>query len=667
MKIKMSLKMKLVLLLLIFISVPLITLGTLSVNMSSTSMQEAKEEELEKIITSSSKIINQTLDSVNNYLEIISHNKLLAETANKDKNTYADSLHYLERVQKNHSDQIENLIITDSTGKVVVNNETRYKSYDLSDREYIKKALQGSPTYSDVIMSKTSNNPIVSIAYPLKIEDKIVGTLIGCIKFDTLTSHMSTIQIGKNGYAYLIDRTGLILYHPIAEKINTNIENNADEDLIKLSKKMKAGEKGSGYYTYQSIKKFIRFTPIGNYSLIITANYDEYMSSSHKIRTQTVLITLISLLLATSLSYTLASRNMANPIRKLEKLMIKAGDGDLTVKSNINTGDEIENLGNYFNNMIESQSNIIKYIKNGSFELARASEEISASTEEISSSTEEITNNIQEVSSNAQHQYNSIVETSKVLVQLSSLVQIAQNKAMTAKDNSENTLNTANQGRAKVNETVDAIENINKTSSETEQILMTLNNLSKKVKGIIVTINNISSQTNLLALNAAIEAARAGEHGKGFTVVADEVRSLSEQTNIEANEIASLVNEMVIQIDKAVQSMSSNKNAVEDGVLIAKETDSAFVSIINAVMQINKDIAQIVNVTEDEVASSDQIIKLIDTVATITETTSLNSQEVAAASEEQASIIQNLASSSEETSAMASNLNDLVKNFITRT
>jgi methyl-accepting chemotaxis protein len=364
------------------------------------------------------------------------------------------------------------------------------------------------------------------------------------------------------------------------------------------------------------------------------------------------------------LAYLFTTRNIIDPIKGLEKLMIKAGEGDLTVKAEITTKDEIQTLGECFNIMIKHQSDIISSVRNGAEELAAASEEVSASTEEISSSTEHIAENIQNVASNAENQNNSIIETSEVLVQLSSLVQIAQKKALTAKNNSQNTVSAAKEGRIKVKETVEAIENINKASTETEDRLKVLNELSKQVSGIISTINNISSQTNLLALNAAIEAARAGEHGRGFTVVADEVRKLSEQTNIGSNEISSLVNEMVIQIERAVDSMSLGKQAVENGVVIASETDESFVNIINAVEQIAKDINQVVDITKDEVASSDQIVKLIDSVATITETTAASSQEVAASAEEQLSVIENLASSSEQTSAMANNLNSLVEKFI---
>ncbi|SHH02516.1 methyl-accepting chemotaxis protein [Tepidibacter thalassicus] len=659
---KISLKIKLIFMFLIFISIPLIILGFTSSFMTSRTMQHVTEQELRKLAVQTAESIQESINSVNMYVKLLSYNEDFVKAAYSG-GSY-EVYEYLSKLQDENKDKIDMLFITDASGKGVISSKYENFDIDLSDRLYIKKALGGSPAQSEVILSKVSNKPVIAIAYPLMFDNKVVGTICASINFDVISKHVAEIKVGKHGYAYMIDRNGLFVYHPKKEKIlNENLGNTDNVELKKIVDKMKSGETGEGYYTYEGVYKFVVFAPVNNWVVAVTANYDEYMASAIKIKNNTIMIVVISLFISIILAYLLTNKNIINPIKELESLMTKAGNGDLTVRSNINTRDEIQTLGEYFNNMIEHQSNIIKHVRQGSKELAASSEELSASTEEISASTEEISNNIQEVAANTDNQNNSIVKTSEVLVQLSSLIQIAQSKASTAKNNSDHTVNVAHEGRIKVKETVEAIKNINNVSTETENILKSLDELSKKVSGIVSTINNISDQTSLLALNATIEAARAGEHGRGFAVVADEVRKLSEQTNVEANEISLLVNEMVIQIDKAVQSMNICKKVVDNGVVVASDTDKAFVSIIDAVEQIVKDIEEIVDVTKDEVASSDQIITLIDSVATNTETTALNSQEVATATEELSSVIQNLAATSEETSAMANNLNDLVRKF----
>lgn len=86
--------------------------------------------------------------------------------------------------------------------------------------------------------------------------------------------------------------------------------------------------------------------------------------------------------------------NIINPIKKLEGLMVSVGHGDLSVRSFVKTGDEIEDLGKYFNKMLEEQDEIVRKVRRGSVELAASSEELAASAEEISSASEEVVNNI---------------------------------------------------------------------------------------------------------------------------------------------------------------------------------------------------------------------------------------------------------------------------------
>ncbi len=661
---KISLKTKLITMFFLFISVPIITLGIFSYTKTSNSMQSMTEEELRDITTQTAESIDRTLNSVSNYVGLLSHNENLAKFAGGDELLRKETLKYLDEVQKENSSEIEMIAITDDKAKGIITNKKESANIDLSNRVYVKEALKGKVSQSDVIISKDSKKPVVAIAYPLRLNNKVVGTVIGTIDFETISKQSAKVKVGENGYAYMINKDGVFIYHPNGDKImKENLGDTDNAELKSIVEKMKAGEPGEGYYTYEGVYKFTRFTPVNDWVVAVTANYEEYMAPAFAIRKNTILIALISMLVAMMAAYFMTTRNIIRPIKILEGLMIRAGEGDLTVRASITTKDEIQTLGENFNEMINHQSDIIEHVRKGSHELSAASEEMAASSEQISAATEQIANSTGEVASDADTQNNLVIETSKVLVELSSLIQIAQSRANTAKTNSDETMNVAKEGRKNVNRTIEAIENISEVSSKTGDILKVLNELSNKVSGIISTINNISDQTNLLALNAAIEAARAGEHGRGFTVVADEVRKLSEQTGLEANEISSLINEMVIQINKAVESMNSGRKVVENGVIVANETDKSFISIIEAVEQISKDIERIVDVTKDEVANSDQIVKLIDSVATITETTAASSEEVAATTEEQSSIIQNLASTSEETSAMASSLNELVEKF----
>lgn len=662
---KASIKTKLMITFFIVIAIPMGILGYISYEMSSKSIQESVQQQLKQQVESSSSLIEDRIDSVKHTLEVTSLNGDIIDAAkNLNSDNSSKSFKYIQSVQEKNKDCMEVLIITDTSGKAIIDSQTQTPDIDLSDRDYMKKALQGKDQVSEVLTSRFTGNPAIFIAYPLKEGDKIIGTLVGSINFNSISDYAAKVKIGANGYAYMIDRNGLIVYHPDKNKIlKENASDNANDDFKAIINEMKDGKSSEAFYTYNNVKKYVVYQPIGNWVIAATAEYNDYMSASISIRNYTAIIILIAIIISMACAYLYSTKGIINPINKLEKLMKRAGDGDLTVKMDIDRKDEIGKLGTSFNNMISHQDEIVKNVLSASGQLTAASEEMAASSEEISATTQEISATINQVARDAEKQNDSIVDISEVLVQLSSLVQLAQNRAKATSTNAENTMSVAEFGRGKVGETVQAMNGISSGSNETSKALESLDGLSAKVDGIVNTINDIAEQTNLLALNASIEAARAGEHGKGFSVVAEEVRKLSEETNGRAKEIAALVSEMVRETQNAVSSMERAKIEVDKGVKIVSETDRAFVDIKNAIEDIVNHVNEILDITGDEVASSDKVVRLINEIATVTESNTSNSENVASAAEEQANAVNNFTATAEETSAMAEELTKLVEKF----
>lgn len=661
---KKSIKTRFISLFFILIGIPLTLLGVLSYEITAKSVHNIIEQQIRTLEDKTSKSIEEKTNAVSKYTQLLAYDEEIAQSAlNKDENSKRECFEYISKLQENNKDELEGIWIVDLNSKIVLTNNDLNPNVDLSDRNYIKKALSGIPARSDVVLSKVTGNPIVSVAYPLRVDNKIVGAIVGVINFEKISKYVSEISIGKKGYAYLLDKNGVIIYHPDKEKIfKENLFNTDNKELKSLINNLKAENTSEGYYNKNG-KKFTRFVKVNDWVLCVAVDYNEYMYPALYIRKITIFLCIAFILIATVSAYILINKNLIKPFLSIKSLMQKAENGDLTVKAEIHTKDELEDLAHSFNRMIQGQREIVTNIGGHTEQLTASSQELAASSEEINASSQDIIKSIQKISEDFDMQNNSIVNTSEVLVQLSSRVNLAQKKAIVTKENSDETMSTANNGRIKVKETVEAINSISVSAEETAHVLSVLQELSKKVEGIINTINDISDQTNLLALNASIEAARAGEHGKGFSVVAEEVRKLSEASNMGANQISTLVKEMVKEINSAVKSMDNNKKVIEKGVIIANDTDDAFITIIRSVEQMVGDINKIVEITEDEVASSEQIIKLIDTVASTSENTAASNEEIAAASEQQCAAIENLTYTSQECSNMAIDLNNLIDKF----
>lgn len=357
------------------------------------------------------------------------------------------------------------------------------------------------------------------------------------------------------------------------------------------------------------------------------------------------------------------SRSISRPIKELLQLMAEAGQGNLTIRSTVMSTDEIGQLSQAFNTMITAQAQIVKHVSTGSVELTAGSQQLAASTEEVSNTASTIAADIQRVASIMRDTSVLSVETAQVLVELSSLIQIARDKAQSASSNSDTTIQAAREGKGTVTEAMQCMRLIYSKTVEAEKVVVLLNEYLQQIGMINGTITGIAKQTNLLALNAAIEAARAGESGKGFAVVAEEVRKLAEQSNAEAGNISQLINKITDNTASAVVAMKQSLAEVEVGVAAVSKAETSLENILTEVGETVCDIGGIVKVTQEEIASSDKIVHLIESVANAIEGTEQDTQTVAAAIEEISATVETIAASSQEVSSMAQQLQNSIVSF----
>lgn len=552
-----------------------------------------------------------------------------------------------------------------------------------ADREYFKKVMSTKKSIvSDPLISKATGKMAVVLAVPVTNNGQVTGVLIGTISLDKLTVLLKDLKFLDTGYGQLADAGGLIIAHPKSpefqdklnlrdKKINSELklpQTELDDRLVTLfTSAADSGKQVLGFYNFGE-EKIAVFTPInlpGDKRWVMTVAAPA-AEATHEldVLARTMLILCIVCLLITVASIIFMARRFAKPISLIRDECLLLAQGDLREQArNIFSEDEIGQLASGFRQMRTNLRDLVTKVHTQSEQLAASSEQLTASAEQSAQAANQVAASITDVATGAEEQLVAANAAATVVETISaSIEQIAATTSDVAVQSTQ-AVSKANEGNKSVNTAVSQMIQIEQTVNTSAQVVAELGERSKEIGQIVDTISGIAGQTNLLALNAAIEAARAGDQGRGFAVVAEEVRKLAEQSQTAAKHIATLINGIQGDTDKAVLAMSQGTKEVKLGTEVVNAAGQAFQEIVTLVTQVSDQVQEIAVAIDQMASGSQQIVGSVNRIDDLSKKAVGEAQTVSAATQEQSASMEEIASSSHSLAQLAMDLREAVSKF----
>ncbi|SHO54040.1 methyl-accepting chemotaxis protein [Anaerocolumna xylanovorans] len=617
----LSIKIKISLLCAAFIIIASVVNFTVINRVSKDTITSNTQTTMKNLADSYSKNVNEAVSNISNSAQFLMQSqeiKALMQSGDASKEADTGSIDGYISMFLTMDENREDVSLVNTDGIILYSSNDSLKGKDISDKDYFTNTLKnGTSAQSDVFVSDTSNTPSITFSIPFRdiemgqgmapIQDntdtmqasgtanntaaassedsaatpdanrsdaEILGVITVTVKVSEFSSLLSDISLSSmdSAYAYLLDTSGNAIYYPKSEVIGSSLDIDSIDNLVKGIKTGETSKNTTLTYSYDGKTLFASYSLLksNNWILVLAAEKQEIMAPLEKATFNSLVITLILTVLLSLLAYLFAS-SITKPIRRLTGYINKTAGLDFTedssfrslLKNKDETGEMgraietmrenlknmIQKIGQASDNMLQtadSLNGITKSVNDYASDNSATAEELSASMEETAATTTLICNNIANIENHSASIYTKATE--------------GINKSGHLKDRASRLKETTESAVIRIKEIYEQFKSDTSLAISQAEAVNKINTLTNVIK-------EIADQTTLLALNASIEAARAGEAGRGFSVVANEIGSLADQSAGTVKNINAITAEVNTAVKALTESLSRSLTFWEKDIL----------------------------------------------------------------------------------------------------
>ncbi len=592
---------------------------------------------------SSSSVVNQTSGWISTNLSSLKAERAALQYIAPRNN--AETLKFLKSTKNQNEAYPNGTYVGKTDGTMIDPSFIPEAGYDPRTRSWYKYGANADNfTLGAVYKDLNTKKYVVSASAALKDKSgNAIGVMSADISMDAIAKIVQPVTIGSTGGIFLVDKnTNFVIGSKDSSAIGITLDQQKDGMYKFAGQIIKQGQAGVQNYVKNGSDLYldIETVPNSNWVAVAYEPKSEVLAGLDDLTRNLILIATGAIALLMILTILLIRKLVIKPVTELNNTAKAIADGNLNATIRFHSNDEIGQLSANFNKTVLRLKNYVNYIdeiahvlkeiagNNLDFKLKydyagefakvkKALESISdslsktlgaiqRSADQVSGGADQVAAGAQSLSQGATEQAASVEELAATIDSISVQINDNADKAMQANHDMDSVGKQLVESNQQMKDMIAAMSDISSTSDQ--------------IGKIIKTIEDIAFQTNILALNAAVEAARAGTAGKGFSVVADEVRSLASKSADASKSTAEL-------IDRSL-------HAVKHGSKIADETAKSLVSAVDGTKSIAKDITQIAENSHNQAESIAQVTQGINQISSVVQTTSATSEESAAASEE---------------------------------